>query len=546
MGNFPYAEYHVEEAMTLFRREDPTRGIALVLLGHTAVANGLWHDAFEHFDEVVRDYGRTRSAVPGRLGRAEVYSVLGDDDKSLEDYRKLHELLGESRPRRDVTSIHVAESLTDRHDAALTMEKLDAALEYVLLAETFYRDTAVPPDLFFRVASTSRQLADDRINEARRSQPDLELAQLDPDTRYRANEHYRRAADYFVRHARALAGRPGTDELWADSLWLAADSYDLGGWHSQAITHFTEYMAGRSEADPRRPDAVFRLAQAYHAELDWPLAVRFYEQVLADHPRSHVASRSHVPLARCLLELGRRPEAEQQMLQVVMGEQHLKPDAIDYRDALMELGTLYYDDAEYVKAVERLDEALRRYPQDPRMSEIRYRLADSHRRHAVTLGEQLGLPGLTPTDRDRLDSQRINHLAAAADLFGAIVEDDTSGGARLPESLVRYAYLYRGDCVRDLGNYREAVEHYDRVAGRFPQHHSSMTALIHIVNCYASLGDTDRARTAHRRALVRLHKLPEEAFDAPDALLDRGAWERWLQNMPVGDPDASVTAGANS
>ena len=35
-----------------------------LLLGQTAVANGLWHDAFELFDEVVRDYGRTRSAVP--------------------------------------------------------------------------------------------------------------------------------------------------------------------------------------------------------------------------------------------------------------------------------------------------------------------------------------------------------------------------------------------------------------------------------------------------------------------------------------------------
>jgi len=70
-----------------------------------------------------------------------------------------------------------------------------------------------------------------------------------------------------------------------------------------------------------------------------------------------------------------------------------------------------------------------------------------------------------------------------------------------------------------------------------------MTALIQIVNCYSYLGDTPRAQAAHRRALLRLEALPDEAFDASDALLDRAAWERWLKNMPVGQtsndsPDA--------
>ncbi len=66
-----------------------------------------------------------------------------------------------------------------------------------------------------------------------------------------------------------------------------------------------------------------------------------------------------------------------------------------------------------------------------------------------------------------------------------------------------------------------------------------MTALIQIVNCYAALGDRNRQRTAHARALVRLKKLPDEAFDEDDSLLDRDAWERWLQNMPAGDAQSA-------
>jgi tetratricopeptide (TPR) repeat protein len=536
MGNFPYAEFHVQQAMDVIRSADPVRGEPLVLLGQIAVAKGDWDEAFEFFDEVVRDYPSTRSSVPALLGRAEVYSVLGDDDRSLADFRTLQQELIDGGPRRDVTADDVAGSLSNRHDAALTMNRLDAALQYVLLAESVYPPGRVPAELFYRIASTSRQFADNGIADARRDQPGKALSRLDPKPRYAANEHYRRAGDYFVRHARTLAGRPGADEHWADSLWLAADSYDLGGWNELAITHFVEYVAGRSEADPRRPEAVFRLAQVYHADMDYQAATRFYDQVLVQHPRSHVASRSHVPLARCLLMLDRRPEAEQHLLEVVSGKQHLRPDAVDYRDALIELGTLYHDDGRYVDAIERMDETVRRYPDDDRITDIRFRLGDSYRRHAASIDEDLGLPGVSPAERDQLEKQRTQYLESAEQLFAAIVEtDDGSSASADDQQILRYAYLYRAESAYDLERYAEAVEYFDQVASRFAQHHSSMTALIQIVNCYVKLGDTNRARTAHNRALVRLNKLPDEAFDLDDALLDRKAWEQWLKNIPVDD-----------
>jgi tetratricopeptide (TPR) repeat protein len=234
--------------------------------------------------------------------------------------------------------------------------------------------------------------------------------------------------------------------------------------------------------------------------------------------------------------LDRRPEAEQHLLQVVSGQQHLRPDAVDYRDALIELGTLYHDDGRYVDAIERLDETIRRYPDDDRITEIRYRLGDSYRRHASSIDEALDLPGISPAERDQLEKQRTQYLESAEQLFAAIVEaDDGSSTSADDHQILRYAYLYRAESAYELERYAEAVEYFDQVAGRFAQHHSSMTALIQIVNCYVKLGDTNRARTAHNRALVRLNKLSDEAFDVEDALLDRKAWEQWLKNIPVDD-----------
>ena len=85
-----------------------------------------------------------------------------------------------------------------------------------------------------------------------------------------------------------------------------------------------------------------------------------------------------------------------------------------------------------------------------------------------------------------------------------------------------------------LEEYDTAIELYDQVAGRFPRHVSSLEALIQIVNSYVRLGDDTRARHAHQRALARLHELPGDAFDDPDAPLNRDRFEEWLENMPVG------------
>ena len=98
----------------------------------------------------------------------------------------------------------------------------------------------------------------------------------------------------------------------------------------------------------------------------------------------------------------------------------------------------------------------------------------------------------------------------------------------------RYAYLYRADCAFDLGDYEAAIDLYGVAARRYHNHYASMTALIQIVACHHALGQMDKARVAHARALMRLRQLPEEAFQEPDALFDRDAWRRWLETTPAG------------
>jgi TolA-binding protein len=512
-----------------------------VLLGHIAFARGEVETASERFDEVVRDFIATPSYLPGILGLAQVNSVLGYHDESQREYRRLSGMLAEIDGHPRISREMIAISLVDRHDAAIATGQLELALGYARLAEEFFARPDVPSDVLARIAATSRQVADNLLDESRRA-----AESGDPDApehaialQRQSHRMYQQAGEYFIRHARKLAGLPENDEAWATSLWLGSESYDRGGLHDLAVKHLDEYLAGRSPQDPRRAQVNLRLAKAHHALQQYAEAARYYRQVINEHPRSMEATQSYVPLARALVMINRRPEAEQLLASVIAGTQPIQPDAADYRDALIELGRIQYHGGNHRAAIERLEEAVKRYPNDPRHTDLLFKLGDSYRLLALLLAERVREPSAeSPGERRRLRELMTDHFERAFTLFDHVCDAygrrDQRTLDRMQRDALRASFIYRADCAFELGRYEQSIQLYDLAARRYADHHSSMHALVQIVNAYVALGDAGRAEAAHRRALTRLQQLRDEAFEAPDSLMDRSAWERWLEHTPVG------------
>jgi tetratricopeptide (TPR) repeat protein len=555
-GNLEHATFHVEEALRRYEQPVAGRGAAVLLLGRVEQAGGDLQAAHARFDEVVRDYARSDAYLPARLARAEVASILGDHGAAVVDYGAVIDRIAREEPRRDVTPRSVAASLADRHDAGLTVGDLALALQYASLAEILFDPGSVPVDVLSRIASTSRQIADNIMSAALSAAPDgaLRYEQIEPAVRRQAAESYERAGDYYLRHARALTAVPDADERWATSLWLAADSFDLAGRRQMAIRHFMEYIAGRPVDDPRRAEVTFRLGQAHEAQLEYEPAARAYDRVIEEHPRGPLGTASHVPLARCYRALGRESEAEDQLVQVVDGraasDAPVNPDAPDYTSALIELGKLYYETGQYARAIERLTAAVDRYPDDPRINEVRYRLADSSLRLSRTITRELADDAtLPPRQRAEREARALAHLESALAGFTQVVEGYAERDEReldlLQRDYQRNAVFSRGDCAYALERYRLAAALYDQAARQYGDHHSSMHALVQIVNCFTMLGELKDADIAHHNALIRLRQLPDEAFTDPRSLMDRDAWERWLQNRPVGRLTGAETASTN-
>ncbi len=64
--------------------------------------------------------------------------------------------------------------------------------------------------------------------------------------------------------------------------------------------------------------------------------------------------------------------------------QLITPEAEEFRDALFELAQLYYRTGRYEEAVGRLEELTERYPQEERMGQLLFLMADSYRKSAAT------------------------------------------------------------------------------------------------------------------------------------------------------------------
>jgi len=138
-----------------------------VLQGRLDIARDELGEALEQFDTVVREYPGTRSFGPGLLGRAEVRSILGDHEGSQADYAQLRDMGGDQFMGGQAKRTTIAQSIMDRHDAAIAVGNIDLALTYAQLAESMFDASEVPVRVLANIAADSRQLGNESLTTTR-------------------------------------------------------------------------------------------------------------------------------------------------------------------------------------------------------------------------------------------------------------------------------------------------------------------------------------------------------------------------------------------
>lgn len=611
LGETELAEEHLGRAVELLGASDPSRGSAELLLASMLSARGgadgeHLEAARSQFARVRRAYDQTELVGPALLGYAQTSAALQDNTEALEAYQELVGLVGGAEGARGglgVSREQVAGSLLERHKDRVARGDPLLALRYAELAERTWGDRA-PAELILGIARSHLALAEEAMAQGTakadghgadphesghapagghenagghaasgghenagghaggagdgggggglagldertaRLVPDA-LAGLSPVSATQARAHLVEAGEAFRRYGgRVVAEDPAA---FVDALWSAADVFDRAGDRGAARESFSVFLEAAGEADPRRPEARFRVARLHMADGDWPAAAGRFREIIADRTAGGVglegvatgiwADRSVVPLARAVLSDPRSDAEQVGYVEALLGEtlrgRTVGPESPEYRDALVELGELQYELEKHEEAVRSLTEALERYGAGlPREHAVRYKLADAHRRLAGRIAAALKEPQ-PGSQRERRQAERQGHLRESLALFEALRRElgavnAGGGGGALLRRLERDAWFAVGDCALELGRYAEAIASYDAAAQRYAGDPSSLLALSQIVNAYAAQGLTGEAKTANARAVRYLSSLPDSVWDDPDLPMKREHWERWF------------------
>lgn len=532
----------LEQAVAALPETDERRGEAMVLLGRvdelTKASDEGRQEARSRYMAVVDKFGETRVALPALLGLGEVEAAGNDFEASIRAYTRLvHEMkAGKSHP--DALPAVVTGSLMDRYRGRFDTGDTQTALKYATLAEQLYSADSVPPEVLLAVAKAHRKAAMDLLKSVGNTDRVNDLARVDPATREQARLELLSAGQYFKRHADRVG--VADNAAYGESLWTAADSFDLAGDPEQAIPLFTDY-AKYFPGDPRQAEARYRLGQAYQARGDYGTAAQLYKGLRDDaaSPGNNIgpfADLSVVPLAETMLmdtDPANDAEAATLLQDVVEGRVG-DPKSNQFRDGLVELARLKRRNHDYAGAITHLEEAVARFPDDPRLDDLRYDLADSYRQDAHAIEKTLD-EGMPDHKKIALQEARVDRLRKARDLFEVVRRSleakDQRRLGKLELLQLRNSYFYMGDCDFDLKDFEGAIRHYDAARERYPRDPASLVAMMQIVNAYVELGDTQRAQTAQNRAMQFYDTLPASVWNDPDLPMGREDWQHWLDSM---------------
>ncbi|MEX0876793.1 MAG: tetratricopeptide repeat protein [Phycisphaerales bacterium] len=539
MNAVEQARLQIDHAGQLSARGDAHYPEILLMKAMVEDNQGNTDVARDHYSEIVISHPSSSAYPLALLGLGETEAALGQGELSLEAFGALVEQYDgfgiESYPSRK----QILDSLLARASDSLSAGAPYESIRYASLADALYRGREVPTEVYaasaFAHQAAAEQLLGMPIDEVRT------LMGLDASARAEVQRHLMAAATNFGMHAE----RHVVNNLprFADSLWRSANLFDRAGDQPEAIRAFKTY-AESMPSDPRHAEALFRLAEALRSLGDFKAAADVYQgliearQGVAGADIGPFADASHVPLAQAYLydeDTANDAEAEKLLVKALHGSMGSTQTDF-FRDALLELGGLYDRTDRPERAIERYDEFLERYPNDPEAGAVIFKLADAHRRLADIIERSLQ-EAMPAAERNRRLADMDSHRRRAINQYEQTIRDldalPESGLGHYESIALRNAHFYLGDCAYDLGEYNEAIGYYDRARDRYVDDPASLVAMVQIVNAYIATDQLGRARTANERAKRFYAMIPDDVWDDPSLPMDREDWERWLNSTAV-------------
>ncbi len=471
------------------------------------------------------------------LGTAECIRMQYRYPEAIARYRDTLDLYHKSPLNRCVKAERIQSSLAKFSDTLTEIKDYNEALTVLEMEQEIAAENDV--DAAYRYAISHHRLADELIAEYERVQRDTaDVEETEQDQLWNQQQadliekHFTMAAEQYLRVARIGIK---DNQLYGRCVREAAICYDSAGNPEAAIEvwkRFVEEWEGTSE----RADALFRLAQTYQSLGQFDEAIRYFKILREENPRSPAGFKAIVPMSQCYISM-EPPDYKgaEAILQSVLDNEAINPDSPFFREAMLELGQLYYHVGDYPSAISCLTNAISRYPDDPSIGKAMFLAGDSYRKRCEVVNDRLKEIENDPTariNRDKLLDLRREMLMSARDYFAGAIKSYN----KIPEDqrdrrdriYLKHSWLYQADSLFDLGEYRQAVDLYEQAALRYQMTPTALMALVQVVNCHIKLGNPRAASSANSRAVSQLARMGDKELMDSEIALRREDWEQWF------------------
>ncbi len=484
------------------------------------------------FRDVLDSHAVGEYVLASRLGMADALTDLQRFSEALEYYRAVLDQLKAGQSTALIDRNVVRSSLAVNSRRLYEDQKYDPALDYLQLAS----DLADLDDVSNRAFHLSDlAMLKDFLGRRYRDRSRVAAQASDVDEmkslKKRSVELFLSAVEDYLELSRI---KTEDESVVAESLWQAAVMYDAAGRRREAIELLTDFLSDHP-ASEQIPIALLRIGQAYQATGEFALAVEYYQRCIREHPRTTAAYDSYIPLTESLVILGPdyAKQAEETLLYILAeppGLPHrFTPESYIYHEATFKLGELYSREGRFEDAIQWFDEALQRYPEDPRSPRALFLLAHAYRRSGLDL-DRVADELASPLQREALFREKQLRLRRAEEFFGAVIDRLTGSSydslTPLQRLQFKLSYAYRADCAFDLGEFERALPLYQEVVRVFQDNPIALPAYVQIINSYESMGRFEEIGPAVQRAQWLAGKIDPQKFESQ---LVRDEPEDWVR-----------------
>ncbi len=490
---------------------------AQYLIGVCFLQMGDYRAAMNQFERTRITYAGTPEAQAASFEEAELARLLGQDNEALAAYRRALRSVRDPKSFSNpwISLDDLRAKVFEAYESYLDRERFDLALH--LLDDFCPLFPAAKKALW--TAETCERWGKSLAARAEH----LPYEQRQPLLK-KARSQFRRAG----RAYQELAALETTTRRYTEHLWNSAEDYLAGHDFRDAAVVLKEHL--KNETKLRHSLALLKLGEALLALDRVEEALTALKDCVDFHPKDAAAYRARLLASRAYVEKGELEKAEKLLADNLNGV--LSPASQEWRQSLFEVGHLKHIQGEYAEAVNRLGEAIRRYPDAPEALEARYLIADSHRRMAEQSQRELRA-SLVRNVRLSRSKQIQALLLKALEEYREIQEilaERQQVASLTPEekAILRNTFFAAGETQFDLGKYGEAVRTYTTAAYRYQSDPAALLAYLQIAAAYERLQKTEDARNTLKQAKVVLGRIQADDSFTRSTPFTRSQWEQLL------------------